>query len=418
MWLLLIVGLLVLGLSRSARISASLGYAQVETVQAQWLARAGVEQALAILADDGVNADGPADLWYDEPGEYDNIALADGFTFRVTAPAFENSEDPAAPRFGIDDEASRVSVNGNRPRLLGRLPEITSAQVDAILDWRDNNEAARAGGAERGHYSQLDFPYLIRNADFRTHRELLLVKGIEPADFFGEDGNLNGTLDRPENDGDQSWPDDTPDRQLTLGLAGHTTVYSYDPNTDPAGSPRLNLSNTDADTLVSTLNFTPGLAEEVVDRGNNTDDLFEFVGLRGEGQIEDDTQTNEITFEWLADAWEYLTLDDEERLPGKININTATRAVLEAVPRMRPEMAEAIVGHRAAQGDFSGLGGLIRGNVLTQEQFQRVAGFLTVRSNVFRIVSEGRTPSGTTSTLAVIVDRGGDQVSILDWRQP
>lgn len=418
MWLLLIVGLLVLGLSRSARVSASLGHAQIETVQAQWLARAGVEQALAILADDGVNADGPADLWYDEPGEFENVPLADGFTFRVTAPAFENSEDPAAPRFGLDDEASRVSVNGQRPRQLNRLPEITPSQVDAILDWRDDNEEARPGGAERGHYNQLDFPYLIRNGAFRTHRELLLVKGIEPEDFFGEDGNLNGTLERAENDGDRTWPDDTPDRQLALGLAGHTTVYSYDPNTNPAGSPRINLSETDANTLTTSLNFTPSLAEEVAERGRNADDLFEFVGLRGEGQPEDDNQTREITFEWIADAWEYLTLEDDDRLPGKVNINTATRDVLETVPGMRPEMAEAIVGHRSAQGDFAGLGGLIRGNVLTQEQFQRVAGFLTVRSNVFRIVSEGRTPSGTTYTLAVVVDRGGDQFSILDWRQP
>ena len=418
MWLLLIVGLLVLGLSRTARVSASLGFAQVEAVQARWMARAGVEQALAILADDGVSNDGRADLWYDEPGEFDNVELADGFTFRVTAPAFENSEDPAAPRFGLDDEASRVSVNANRPRLLNRLPEITSAQVDAILDWRDNNEAARAGGAERGHYNQLDFPYLIRNADFRTHREMLLVKGIEPESFFGEDGNLNGVLERNENDGDQSWPDDTPDRQLTLGLAGHTTVYSYDLNTSPAGSPRFNLSNTDVGTLTTSLNFTPGLAEEVVDRGRNADDLFEFVGLRGDGNVEDDTQTNEITFEWLADAWEYLTVEDDERLPGKVNINTATRAVLESVPGMRTEMAESIIAHRTSQGDFTGLGGLIRGNVMTERQFRRVAGFLTVRSNVFRIVSEGRTPSGTTYTLAVVVDRGGNDVSILDWRQP
>lgn len=418
MWLLLIVGLLVLGVTRSARVSASLGYGEVERVQAQWLARAGVEQALAVLADDLSNEDGQDDYWYDDPGYFDNVELADGHTFRVTAPAFENAEDPSAPRFGLDDEASRVSVNAQRPRQLRRLPDVTPAQVDAIRDWFDTNEQARAGGAERGYYSQLDFPYLIRNGAFRTHRELLLVKGIEPEDFFGEDGDLDGTLDRAENDGDQTWPADTPDRQLEPGLAGHTTVYAYDPNTNLSDLPRIDLSSANASTLTQQLNFTPGLAEQVAERGQNADSLFDLVGLRGEGQPEDPEQTNELTIDWLADAWEYLTLEDDERLPGKVNVNTASRAVLETVPGMRADMAEAIIGHRGSQGMFSGVGRLYRENVLTERQFRRVAGFLTVRSNVFRIVSEGRTPSGTTHTAVVIVDRGGDQTVILDWRQP
>lgn len=418
MWLLLIVGLLTLGLARSARVSASLGYGEVERVQAQWMARAGVEQALAVLADDGIDTDGPGDVWYDDPGLFDNVELATGFTFRVTAPSFENTEDAAAPRFGLDDEASRVSINGERPRQLRRLPDIEPAQADAILDWLDQNESARPGGAERGHYSQLDFPYLIRNGAFRTHRELLLVKGIEPEDFFGEDGDLDGVLDRAENDADESWPDDVPDRQLELGLAGYTTAYAYDLNLNPQGSPRIDFKNSDASVLITSLNFTPSLAQEVVDVARNADTLFDLVGVQGEGEIEDDQQIDEITLDWIADSWEYLTLEEDERLPGKVNVNTASREVLETVPGMNPDMAEAIVGHRSSQGLFTGVGRLYRSNVLTQRQFERVAAFVTVRSNVFRIVSEGRSPSGTSFTLAVIVDRGGDDPVILDWRQP
>lgn len=418
MWLLLIVGLLTLGLARSARVSASLGYGEVERVQARWLARAGVEQALAVLADDTSGDDGPNDGWYDDPGRFENVALAEGHTFRVTAPAFADGIDDSAPRFGLDDEASRLAIHTANGRQLRSLPDTTPGQVDAILDWIDTNENARPGGAERGQYNQLDFPYDIRNGPLRTPRELLLVKGIEPEVFFGEDGDLNGVLSRSENDGDASWPDDNADRQLNVGLAGLTTVYEYDLNTNLAGAPRVDLNNSDAGALQTNLNFTPGLAEQVAERGGNARTLFEFVGLRGEGQVEDETQTNEFTIDWLADAWEYLTVEEDERLPGKININTASRAVLETVPGMRPEMAEAILSHRAAQGQFIGVGQLYRSNVLREKQFERVAGFLTVRSNVFRIVSEGRTPSGTTHTLAVVVDRGGDDTVILDWRQP
>lgn len=418
LWLLLIVGLLTLGLARSARVSASLGYGQVEVVQARWLARAGVEQALAVLADDGVGDDGPNDLWYDDPGRFDNVALAEGYTFRVTAPSFATGTDAAAPRFGLDDEASRVSLNAGRGNQLRRLPDLVEGQADAILDWTDANESARPGGAERGYYSQLDYPYDIRNGPFRTARELLLVKGVEPADFFGEDGDLDGVLDRSENDGEESWPDDDADRQLRRGLAGLTTVYAYDKNTNPAGSPRLDLNNTDAGTLITTLNFTPSLAEQVAERSGDARNLFEFVGLRGTEPVEEETQIDELTLDWLASTWEYLTIEKDERLPAKVNVNTASREVLETVPGMRSEMAEAIVSTRASQGQFTGVGGLYSTNALTERQFRRVAEFLTVRSNVFRIVSEGRTPSGSTYTLAVIVDRGGDEPVILDWREP
>ena len=418
MWLLLVLGMLVLGLTRSASVDASLSRGEIERVQAAWLARAGVEQALAVLGDDTSEFDGRGDVWYDDPGRFENVALAEGHTFRVTAPPEEGNADATLPRFGLDDLASRVPVNAAQRNQLRNLPEITLAQVDALLDWIDTNESARAGGAERGYYNELDFPYTIRNGPMRTHREMLLVRGIDPESFFGEDGNLNGTLERNENDGDLTWPDDTADRQLEPGLAQYTTVYSYDLNTTLGGLPRVNPKTTAADTLATSLGLTPSLAEEVVEQANDADSLFDLVGLQGDGSDRDPTLTDEITLEWLAGAWETLTLEDDERLPGKINVNTASRAVLETVPGMRPEMADAIIGQRASQGDFSGVGGLHSRNTLNDRQFQRVATSLTVRSNVFRVMSEGRTPSGTTARLEVIIDRGGEQPAIIDWRRP
>ena len=418
MWLLLVLGMLVLTLTRSASVNASLSRGEVERVQAAWLARAGVEQALAVLADDTTLHDGPGDVWYDDAGRFDNVALADGHTFRVTAPPQETSEDPTLPRFGLDDLASRVPINAAQRNQLRNLPDITPAQVDALLDWIDTNESARAGGAERGYYYELDFPYLIRNGPFRTHREMLLVRGIERETFFGEDENLNGTLERNENDGDLSPPGDDQDRQLQPGLARYTTVHSYDPNTTLGGLPRINPKTTPADTLATSLSLTPSLAEAIKEEAEDADDLFDFLNLRGDGSDRDPNLTDQVTLEWLAGAWETLTLEDDQRLPGKINVNTASRVVLETVPGMRPEMADAIIGQRASQGDFATLGELHSRNTLNDRQFQRVAASLTVRSNVFRVLSQGQTPSGTRARLEVLIDRGGTQPVILDWRQP
>lgn len=419
-WLLMILGLLVLGLTRSTQVESAMGFGEVERTQARWLARAGVEQALAVLAADLKDSDGEDESWFDSPLYFDEVALAEGFTFSVTAPPTDEAAaaDPTAPRYGLSDEASRLNVNVARGNQMRRLEGFTAAQAAAIVDWRDNNEQARAGGAERAYYDQLDYPYQIRNGDFRTLRELLLVKGIEPGEFFGEDGNLNGILDANENDGADRWPDDTPDRVLERGLASRLTVYSYEANTNPFGAPRTDLSEADAATLTFEFDLSSSLAEKVVEAGRDADSLFDFLGLRGDGQPEDQDQTHEITIDWLAENWESLTLEDDERRPAKININTASREVLESVPGMRPRMAQAILDQRAAQGSFSGVGELYSRQVLGERRFRGVAEQLTTRSNVFRVLSEGRTPSGTRYALAVVVDRGGTRPVVLDWRRP
>ena len=239
-------------------------------MQARWVARAGVEQALAVLADDAKDVDSRDDLWFEDAAYFENIELApppeSGFTFRVVAPPLEDA-DATVPRFGVTDEASRLSVNPGRANRLALLPDITEQQADALVDWVDGNEGARPGGAERGYYNDLDFPYDIANAPMRTHREMLLVRDVDPAAFFGEDADLDGVLSRNENDGDASYPPDEPDRDLRQGLAAYTTVYAYELNVDPLGSPRINLKQPDVTVLTERYRMTPSLAEAVRDAG-------------------------------------------------------------------------------------------------------------------------------------------------------
>jgi hypothetical protein len=71
--------------------------------------------------------------------------------------------------------------------------------IDAILDWRDGDDLPRELGAEEDSYQELDPPRHVRNADFETVEELLLVEGMTPELLFGtehpvylEDGMLFG----------------------------------------------------------------------------------------------------------------------------------------------------------------------------------------------------------------------------------
>ncbi len=413
LWVLVTLGLVVLGLNREAQLLNTRAASQVGQIQARWLARAGVERGLERLAADLTTYDWSGEDWYDDPAVFDNAALADGFTFTVTAPPAPGDPDDAA-RFGLDDEASRLAVNAYGQAALSRLPDMDEATAAAILDWRDNNEEQRPGGAERGHYNDLDFPYDIANRPLRTHREMLLVKNVTPELFFGEDANRNGRLDFNENDGDRLPPADNADGTLNRGLAGVTSVYAYRRNVTLSNAPAIKLDDINAAELQTRFGFSDALAEAVVEA--NPDDVFDLVGQSGAGEAQDG-ELDQIDFDWVANNFEEFTTEDDDILGGRVNVNTASRAVLEALPQLTDAAVDNIMSMRDRGQGVAKLGTLFAEGVLTEEEFRRAAERLTVRSNTFRVVSRGVSPSGTRVEVEAVIDRGGSRPVLLYWHE-
>ncbi|HEX8042771.1 type II secretion system minor pseudopilin GspK [Candidatus Deferrimicrobium sp.] len=92
----------------------------------------------------------------------------------------------------IEDEERKINLNrimlsnGNAPddqrlavfqRLLDTLG-IDRAVADAVVDWLDNDENPRVGGAESSYYLGLPQPYRAKNDLFDTIGELRLVRGV------------------------------------------------------------------------------------------------------------------------------------------------------------------------------------------------------------------------------------------------
>jgi general secretion pathway protein K len=92
----------------------------------------------------------------------------------------------------LEDEERKINLNrimlpnGNAPderrlavfqRLLDTLG-IDRAVADAVVDWLDNDENPRVGGAESAHYLGLPNPYRAKNDLFDTIGELRLVRGV------------------------------------------------------------------------------------------------------------------------------------------------------------------------------------------------------------------------------------------------
>ena len=437
MWVTLVAGLILLGVQKGLRTNMAGARNELAAVQAHWLARAGIETGIAILTDDDASSDGAWDLWYADPDAAEQVELVGGTFSIVAEPGF--SDDPRAVRYGLVDHAGRLNLNVADAKALKAVAGLSDRQVDAILDWRDGDNKTRSAGAEGLHYRHMDLPYRIRNGPLRTVRELLLVRGIDMDTFAGEDADLDGVLDANEDDLSASAPDDDGDGRLARGLGGLSTVWSYERNRDAFGEERVNINTVDKKTLIERFSFTDALADAVTSHGgkganprgkpagagkqpsrgfSSLMDLLKVQPKGKGGDRGDKGKVSKFTLKWLAENLDELTVTDEDRLVGRINVNTAAAEVLATLPKMDREAVAAICRRQdAGEGPFAGVGELLSSRTLSEEQFKAVAERVSVRSSVFEIRSTGRTQWGIRRRIVAVVDRGAEPMTILYWHQ-
>lgn len=183
LFVMLSMSILVMGLSYQARSDLERTRLYRDRAKAYWLARAAVERvkfdyASAMLGGAFAEVDGQDAR---QRNRY-NYRFAEG-----TAECL------------IFTEASKMSVNSqNREQwmqLLSMYVEDEQARqeiVDAIWDWRDGDDMPQLNGAEIDYYQALTPPYTPRNGPFFSVEELMLVRGITEAMFYG--GAFNGEI--------------------------------------------------------------------------------------------------------------------------------------------------------------------------------------------------------------------------------
>jgi general secretion pathway protein K len=169
----------------SMRLEATSVRAYKDHVVGAHLAEAGLAQATRELAADFDFAcmaeDGDVTLY-----TRDGKALARLPRKKVTLGAGQFS-------YKIDDEERLINVNTSPPDRIDRLlqglgieRDVRDTILDSIQDWRDANEEHRANGAEsEDTYLKLSVPYRSRNANLESIAELLQIKGVTPALYYG-----------------------------------------------------------------------------------------------------------------------------------------------------------------------------------------------------------------------------------------
>ncbi|MCK4342712.1 MAG: helix-hairpin-helix domain-containing protein [Phycisphaerae bacterium] len=426
LWAIAILSLLAGGLCFAIRQNLAIANIERDRLIGHWLARAGVERAIAEIMDDTDPADTLDDRWADNPDALQEIELTGG-TFSVPRDGFE-----AVPQawYGAGDESAKLNLNVATREQLMKLRHMTDPITGAIIDWRDRNAEPELDGIEGGYYAGLGHPYNIRNGPFRTVRELLLVRGVTPELFYGEDLNANGTLDPNEDDGGASEPPDNADGRLDRGWYAYVTTYSYDENVNANGQKRINVNSASASEFSSRLFLEQWAAESIVKarQEQEFEHLADLLDVRRAPSIargdassdyyarsedEEDQPITTSIFEQLVDD---LTLTDQKFLVGRINVNTAPLEVLETLPGVDSETASAIVRERDAMAGFSSIGQLLRVSGITKDEFAELESFVTVRAKVFRIQSHGQAASGfAQATIECIVERRDDEPRVLYW---
>lgn len=113
---------------------------------------------------------------------------------------------------------------------------------------------------------------------------------------------------------------------------------------------------------------------------------------------------------------------DQTEFRGRINVNTATREALLAIPAMTEEYADLIVTARPAGAELggsaadSGLAWLLTDAVLTPEEFMRFERYITGRSFVYRVQAIGCFPGhAIQARIEAVVDVSGTRPRVRYW---
>lgn len=419
LWAVVVMGTITLLLSRQSNLSLKINRNVMHSSQAMLLAEAGVHRAIAELVFDAENStnDNQSEIWFDSQDSFYDQELGDG-VYRLVHPDMETVN---AQHYGIMDECSKLNINVVTKAQLMQLELMTEEIAEAIIDWRDEDSDQQPMGAEDAYYNGLTEPYNAKDGLYDSVEELLLVKGVTTGLLYGEDFNQNGALDTPENDGADHYPNDNSDGTLRRGWYPYLTVYSYAPNVDGEGESRINLNDASEDDLKEKFN---GVLEEneiqsiVSARDeNNFESIGDLFDVQLTAQNSGGGNNGELSSDKVKQILDQVTISGEDRLSGRINLNTASEIVIKTLFPDNPEVVTKITEARNQEGGIESFSDLFDINEFTEDLFKQVANQICLKSSTFKVRSIGYLPdTGSYKEVSALIDRGMDPPEIRYWK--
>lgn len=185
-WSLFFLSMLGLAIKAYIRPNLDLASRLTRRAKTHYLAKAGVEKAMAEIENDNTESyDTLIDEWSNNEAAFKDVKLGDGFFSVKYLPASAPAEEGNF-KYGLVDEERKINLNKSGRQVLEKFFEMAGGMTkqdaedmaSSIMDWRDEDDKAQRGGAEKGYYSTLRPAYNCKNGDFEVLEELLLIKGV------------------------------------------------------------------------------------------------------------------------------------------------------------------------------------------------------------------------------------------------
>jgi hypothetical protein len=124
----------------------------------------------------------------------------------------------------------------------------------------------------------------------------------------------------------------------------------------------------------------------------------------------------------MATLLDKTTVSKADKIPGRININQASRTVLLTIPTMTSEMADAIIQNRmpettAQDPIYSHEAWPLMSGILTLDQLKAMHPFISAGGDVYRVQSVGYfDEGGQAARVEAILDASDEEVRVVFWR--
>ena len=418
-WATALLAIIVAGTQIVCFRMAAVGSKSLERVQARWAARAGAEQMICVLAF-GMQNPNPDDA-FEILRNLEDFAVGkvDTGSWKITHVL--NGEEYLGPM----DESAKLNINNLNTNQMQELEldGMSDDVIDAIIDWRDEDDEVSLMGAESEYYQNRNKRYEPRNDELRSLAELELVAGVWPENLRGGDQRLIN----------QSTIGDTTNWGQYLTALTYSTGYTSD------GAPRFVLDEAEPDEIAAYFQLSEEQAEAVSSFASEQspgelEGIFS-LGVQGpqsgrttrsstgrstNGIVNEDESEGQLTLDQyraiLAEGW---IGDVDERHPGRLNVNTAPQLALQTIFAFDTSIADEVIQLRQSRaGGITSLVDLLEISTISPEILSAIGPSLTTEATLYSITSIGRSLNGDIeAAIYMVVSRSTLPIQILEYRE-
>jgi len=305
-----------IALSAAARFELRAAQRGVESLRREAALRGAVNRGMALLEE---GRSDPARLLQ---------VLRDNRELRWMPLAEGGSPDEPPMQIAVQilDASARLNLNTADSGQLQKLLGLKQEEADALVQWRtEKNEESTTEEKPLGSERR---PYLTKHRPFDTLEELLLLPEVNPALFFGAPTQRE-TEQLPE----------APLSELLAALSGEN-------NASADGSARTDVNTATAEDLLASANrdgqiLQDAQATSLAQRDREKQPYQSVLEVLQGAQIPQQ--------HWgpMLDVW---TVDRRSFLPGRVNVNTASKGVLQTLG-LSEEMVDQIMEQRGLKAE-------------------------------------------------------------------